>query len=171
MLECKIPCWFHKNAEARPDIRQLLIVAIGSFTGISMIAFLSLENLVLLLPSFGASAVLLFAARQVPMARPRNVFWGHLISAAAGVSTYWLWGANWWSLALGVTLAILGMLITDTLHPPGGATAFTAVLTHQGLSFIMTPVAMGVVWLLVVAKIVHFCGQPRKKTELADKVA
>lgn len=137
----------------------MLIAAIGSFIGISLTAYLTLNyNMALLVPSLGASAVLLYAASHVPMAHPKNVLGGHIISAAVGVAVYQLWGLSWWTLSLGVTLAIASMMITDTLHPPGGATAFAAVFSKQHFSFIFTPVALGVLILVVVAFILHNVG-------------
>lgn len=156
------------------SINQLLIAGIGSFAGIGITAYLSLHyNLALLVPSFGASAVLLYAAPGVPMAQPRNVIGGHLISALVGVIVYQLLGYLWWSLAIAVSLAIVGMMVTGTLHPPGGATAFAAVFTQQDYSFIFTPVAVGVVILITVALVVHnYSGQqkyPHVKTDESSK--
>ncbi|HWI54724.1 MAG TPA: HPP family protein [Desulfobacteria bacterium] len=156
MLRYKIPGWFHKDKDTRPDLRQLAAAAIGSFAGIAITAYFSLsQTMNLMVPSLGASAVLLYAASHVPMAQPKNVLGGHLVSALAGVTVYRLWGLSWWTLALGVTFAIIGMMITDTLHPPGGATAFVAVFTHQDYAFILKPVAAGVLILVIIAIVVH----------------
>ncbi|MCL6611309.1 MAG: HPP family protein [Peptococcaceae bacterium] len=97
---------------------NLLVTAAGSMAGLGLVSFL--------LPSLGASAVLLYGACHVPMAQPRNVLGGHLVSAFFGVSAYQLFGDAWWVIAIGVTLAILAMAVTHTMHPPGGATAFMA---------------------------------------------
>lgn len=96
------------------------------------------------------------------MAQPKNVLGGHLISAVIGVAVYKTLGLSWWTLALGVAMAIVAMMVTDTLHPPGGATAFAAVFTQQNFSFVYNPVAIGVVILIVVALILHrFSGQKK----------
>lgn len=156
MLKRKIPGWFHKNKESRPNFQQLLIAAIGSFIGIATASYLSFNlKLALLVPSFGASAVLLYAASHVPMAQPKNVLGGHLVSAIVGVTVYRLWGLTWWTLALGVSLAIISMMFTDTVHPPGGATAFAAVFTQQNYSFVIEPVALGAFLLVAIAFILH----------------
>ncbi|KJS79962.1 MAG: membrane protein [Peptococcaceae bacterium BICA1-8] len=137
-------------------IYQLTITTLGSFIGISFVAFLSAYyNIYLLLPSFGATAVLIYAACQVPMAQPRNVIGGHFFSALMGVSIYQLLGNDWWTISLGVTLAILLMTLTHTLHPPGGATAFIAVFTEQNYSFIFSPVLIGAVSLVIIAVLVN----------------
>ncbi|MDT3701051.1 MAG: HPP family protein [Thermincola sp.] len=138
------------------DLVRLVRCGIGSFIGISIVAYLSLHyKFELLVPSFGASAVLLYAAPQAPMAHPKNVLGGHLISAMIGVTVYQLFGYSWWSLAIGVTLAILGMVVSGTTHPPGGATAFAAIATQQNYFFVLTSVAMGVVILIAVALFVN----------------
>jgi len=138
------------------SLKEIFWTAVGSFAGIALVAGLTIHfQLPLLAPSFGASAVLLYAACHVPMAQPRNVIGGHLISALAGVGIYYLAGTTWWSLALGVTLAIIGMMLTGTLHPPGGATAFVAVFTGQKLSFVFTPILLGAVLLVLVALVTN----------------
>ncbi|KKM11480.1 hypothetical protein SY88_08440 [Clostridiales bacterium PH28_bin88] len=137
---------------------ETLWSAIGSFAGIGIVAFLALQyRLPLLVASFGATAVLVYAAVDSPLAQPRNVIGGHLISAVAGVLNYQLLGTTWWSIALGVSMAIAAMVLTRTLHPPGGATAIVAVWSGQGYTYIFAPVGVGAVILLLVALLVnHF---------------
>lgn len=143
--------------------KGLLVTAIGSLLGIGLIAWLgSFYKLPLLIPSFGASAVLLYAACHVPMAQPRNVLGGHLISAAIGVLTYYYLGNTWWSIAIGVTIAIISMSLTHTLHPPGGATAFMAVYTGQDFSFVLSPIGVGVFFLIIIALLVNNLSPERK---------
>lgn len=147
----------------KSSLSGLLCTALGSFIGIGLVAVLSVQyNLPLLLPSFGASAVLLYAACHVPMAQPRNVVGGHLVSALTGVLTYQLWGDQWWAISLGVTSAIVAMTVTRTLHPPGGATAFMAVYTKQNFAFIFLPVGLGAVLLIIVALLVNNLSSERK---------
>nr|WP_313884964.1 HPP family protein [Desulfofundulus sp. TPOSR] len=50
-----------------------------------------------------------------------------------------------------------GGSFTRTMHPPGGATALTAILNGQGYMFVLEPVLLGVVVLLAVALLVHWC--------------
>jgi len=140
-----------------------LITGVGSFLGIGLVAILNhIYNLPLLIPSLGASAVLLYAACHAPMSQPRNVIGGHLVSATSGVLVFQLLGNQWWTIALGVTLAIFLMSLTHTLHPPGGATAFIAVYTGQGFSFIFSPVGLGALLLVLVAVVVNNFSSKRK---------
>lgn len=91
-------------------------------------------NLPLLIGSFGATAVLLYGAPQSPLAQPRNVIGGHVVSALIGVVTFQMLGAcGLLAPSLAVSTAIVAMRLTGTLHPPGGATALLAVIGGDGI--------------------------------------
>jgi CBS domain-containing membrane protein len=91
--------------------------------------YLTPEANIFLIGSFGASSVLIYGIINSPLAQPRNLIGGHVISAFVGVLVYKLIPGNLWlSSALSVSLSIVAMQITKTLHPPGGATALIANL-------------------------------------------
>ena len=112
---------------------------IGSFLGILAISYfhsniLDDKDLVLLIGSFGASAVLIYGAGNSPFSQPRNLIGGHVISAIVGVVSYKLFLGNIvFCSAFAVATAILIMQMTLTLHPPGGATALIAVIGSDGI--------------------------------------
>ena len=144
--------------------REHLWTFIGSFLGIGIIGFLNsqyfnaYDNLYLI-GSFGASSVLIYGVINSPLAQPRNLIGGHVISAFIGVLMYKLVpGQVWLSGALAVSLSIVMMQITKTLHPPGGATALIANLPSAkiqalGFFYVISPVLSGVIILLLVALI------------------
>ena len=148
----------------------------GSVLGIALCGYLSSRyfeprDLTLIIGSFGASAVLLYGAIKSPLAQPRNVVGGHMLSALVGVACFQLFGSTIWiASALAVSIAIVAMLATKTLHPPGGATALIAVIggvkVHSlGYSYILVPVGAGAVILLVVALLVNNLSSNRKYPE------
>lgn len=129
---------------------------VGSFIGIFCVASITYRaGVPMMIGSFGASAVLLYSALEGPLSQPRNLIGGHVISAIIAVAIYQMLGKTDLSVALAVSLAIVAMLSTRTLHPPGGATALIAVNTEQGLSFVAYPVLAGALVLLVVALFVN----------------
>ena len=105
----------------------------------------------LLIGSFGASAVLLFGAAESPLAQPRNLIGGHLVSALVAVGTVLAGGTNTLAVALAVGISIFLMYLTRTVQPPGGATALIGVQSHATLAFVFVPVLAGAVVLLLVA--------------------
>jgi CBS-domain-containing membrane protein len=149
---------------------------VGSAIGIGTCGFLSSayfepRDLLLIIGSFGASAVLVYAAIRSPLAQPRNLIGGHIISAFVGVACYKLFGGTVWvAAALGVSLAIVAMLLTRTLHPPGGATALIAVIggknVHDlGFLYAFFPAGAGALILLIVALAVNNLSSERRYPE------
>ncbi len=119
----------------------------------------------LLIGSFGASAVLLFGAPESPLAQPRNLVGGHLVSAAIAVAVVHFTGSGPLSISLAVGLAVLLMYLTRTIHPPGGSTAFIGVQGKASPWFIVDPVLSGALILLLVAlftnNVVHHRQYPK----------
>ena len=143
------------------DFKEHLWTFIGSFFGIGLIGYLQsrslsdLDNL-FLIGSFGASSVLLYGVIQSPLAQPRNLIGGHLVCAFVGVTIRYLVPEVWLAAAFAVSISIVLMQITRTLHPPGGATALIAIIGSEkikalGYMYLLSPVLSGVTILLIVA--------------------
>jgi len=150
--------------ETLVDFKEHFWAFVGSFIGLGTIAYLqykvfSPQDYVLLIGSFGASCVLVYGVIQSPLAQPRNLIGGHVISAIIGVTIQKLLpDAVWLSAPLAVSLSIIFMQITKTLHPPGGATALIAVTGSAqtkalGYMYVLSPVLSGAVILLIAALI------------------
>jgi CBS-domain-containing membrane protein len=149
---------------------------IGSFIGITVVAYINYgffehTDLVMIIGSFGASAVLIYGAIKSPLAQPRNLMGGHIFSAVIGVAAYRVCGDYIW-LAAGVAVAtaIVFMLATKTLHPPGGATALIAVIGSQkihdlGYLYAVIPAGLGALIMLVVALLVNNIPKDRRYPE------
>ncbi|NKI25794.1 HPP family protein [Arenibacter sp. 6A1] len=148
--------------ETLVDFKEHFWSFIGTFVGMGMLAFVQsyfldkTEN-VLLIGSFGASSVLVYGAIQSPLAQPRNLIGGHVISAIIGVTVFkCLPDIIWLTAPLAVALSIVLMQITKTLHPPGGATALIAVMGAPkiealGYYYVLSPVLSGTLILVLVA--------------------
>ena len=146
---------------------------IGAFLGIAAVSYFNfdlLENsdLVMLIGSFGASAVLIYGAIKSPLAQPRNLVGGHIFSAIIGVTCYKLFPSQaWLASSLAVSTAIAVMHATKTLHPPGGATALIAVIGSSkihslGYLYAIVPAGLGAVIMLVVALLVNNLPKSRR---------
>lgn len=149
---------------------------LGSFLGIAAVAMihyqlLAQSDLLLLIGSFGASAVLIYGAVRSPLAQPRNLVGGHVLSAIIGVSAFLLLGHYpFLAAALAVSLAIAVMHWTKTLHPPGGATALIAVLGGDGIHslgylYVVVPVAAGSLIMLAIALLINNLPKTRRYPE------
>ena len=149
---------------------------IGAFLGITPVAFLNYNlfsgsDFVYIIGSFGASAVLIYGAVRSPLAQPRNLIGGHVLSAFVGVACWQLFQPfPWFAAAFSVATAIALMHATQTLHPPGGATALIAVIGSEkihelGFLYALVPVGLGVVIMLIVALVVNNMASKRKYPE------
>lgn len=155
---------------ARADWQDALWSWAGAFSGMGAIAWLSahwLTDQLLILGSFGATSVLIYAAPQSPFAQPRNVLLGSVLSACVGVGcAQWL-GTTALAVALAVSLAILIMQLTHTVHPPGAAAGLIAVVGGPevqalGWWYPLVPVAVGCAVMLVVAILVNNLARHRR---------
>lgn len=130
-----------------------LLSAFGAFLCISLLSYLNFSNLgaVWLIPPFGASMVLVMAVHDSPLAEPKNIFFGHTLSALSGVVIFSIMGSSFLSLGIAVGLAVFVMATFKAIHPPAGANPIIAILGGKGLSFVFVPVALGAIVIIVFA--------------------
>lgn len=83
-----------------------------------------------LMASLGASALLVFALPQSPMAQPWAVIAGNTLSALVGIVVLHLVSEPLVAMPLAASMSILGMFILRCLHPPAAAVALIVVLGH-----------------------------------------
>jgi len=109
-----------------------------------------------LVAPLGASAVLVFAVPSSPLAHPWSVLVGNSLSALVGVACGSIIHHTPSAAAIAVALAIATMMATRSLHPPGGATALLAVLSHASSpAFALHPVALNSLLLVVAGMAFH----------------
>jgi CBS domain-containing membrane protein len=151
---------------AGATFRERVIGCIGALLAIcvsGLVCGLFFGNdpyLPLIVAPIGASAVLLFAVPASPLAQPWSIVGGNTISALVGVTVTWFVADATIAIGLAVSLAILVMSLTRSLHPPGGAAALTAVIggsavTQAGFWFPLVPVAVNSVLLVAVGILFH----------------
>jgi CBS-domain-containing membrane protein len=171
--------WRGTTASNPPRVSraEILWSWLGAAVGIGLLAVLGQRlftpyELPLMIGSFGASAVLVYGAPRSPLAQPRNLVGGHVLSALIGVLCWQILGA-WPALAqaIAVASAIAVMHVTRTLHPPGGATALIATLgtpavTQLGFLFVLVPATVGPLFLLLVALAVNNIAANRRYPEV-----
>ena len=179
----KVPEYLRKmrgtthGSPPRVNNKEIIWSWIGAFLGIAAVAwvgrlFLEGTDLSLMIGSFGATAVLLYGAVRSPLAQPRNLMGGHILSAIVGVTCWKLFHQfPWFAEAMAVATAIALMHLTRTLHPPGGATALIAVIgspaIHKlGFMYVLMPATLGPLILLAVALLVNNIPQSRRYPEI-----
>ncbi|WP_217517726.1 HPP family protein, partial [Vibrio metschnikovii] len=112
----------------------------------------TLNEVALLMAPFGATAVLVFGVPSSPLAQPKNVIFGHLITAFVGVFFTQYIGVSPVTLALATGIAVSAMLMTKTTHPPAGANPLLIMLSGQSWGFLITPVLLGAILIVLAGK-------------------
>ncbi len=130
-----------------------LLSSIGACICISMLSLLHFSDYgeILLIPPFGATMVLVMAVHKSPLAEPKNIFFGHTLSALSGVVIYMLMGSSFISIGIAVGLSVFVMTLFNSIHPPAGANPIIAILGGKSLSFVLMPVALGTLFIIVFA--------------------
>lgn len=160
---------FHSNLDwlntLKPNFKVLplkdrLLCGIGALIGLAVSSLLSLWILgdfkAWYIAPMGASSVLLFAVPASPLAQPWNIMVGNTIAAVVGVTCALFMANPTEAFSVAVALSIMLMMTTDSLHPPSGAVAITAVLggnaVHDlGYAFVFYPVLLNSLLLMIIA--------------------
>jgi len=152
---------------AGATLRERLIGCAGALLGVALVGFIcnsllgGWSHLPLIAAPIGASAVLLFAVPASPLAQPWPIIGGNTISALVGVAVAQLASDPFLAMGLAVSLAIIAMSFTRSLHPPGGAIALSAVIggpvaASTGYAFPFVPVALNSFLLVVLGIALHW---------------
>lgn len=140
------------TAPPRPALRHVLWSWTGAAAAIAAIGALTTATATpWLMAPFGATAVLVFGLPDSPLAQPRNVIGGHLLTTLVGLAFLSALGPQWWSMGLAVATAVALMQLSRTTHPPAGANPLLVMLTGAPWSFLASPVLIGSVAIVLVA--------------------
>lgn len=125
------------KAPARPPLPLTLGATLTAAAALTTLVGLGvLSGHLLLIPPMAASMALIAGAPTLPLAQPRSVVGGQVISAAVGVAVG-LVSHSLWAAALAGGLALGAMILTRTSHSPAAASAAIGATTLEGqLSFV-----------------------------------
>jgi len=139
--------------KSRTNLKTDLLASLGAFLCIFSLAYLSSFDLsiIWLIPPFGASMVLVMGVHESPLAQPKNILFGHVLSALSGVVIFALLGSSPLSLGIAVALSVFVMASFNIIHPPAGANPIIAILGGKGIGFVLMPVAIGAIFIVIFA--------------------
>lgn len=148
------------------SLKEKAVSGVGGVLGILLVmavshSVLGLSGAAMLIASMGASAVLVFGVPHGPLSQPWPVLAGHGVSALIGVACARLMPDAMFAAACAVGLSIVAMRVLKCIHPPGGATALTAVMGGQavhdlGYSFVVCPVLLNALVIVAAAVAVNY---------------
>ncbi len=140
----------------RSSASVIVATVLAAVVVIGGLSYVSRElEVMLLLGSFAASALLVFAYPDSPFCQPRNVLLGHLIGAACGLLFLRFCHVSWWCDALAVGTAIGIMKLTRTVHPPACSNPLIVFALKPAWTFLLFPTLTGAGLIVVVALVYH----------------
>ena len=106
--------------------------------------------------SFGSSMVLLFGFPESPFAQPKNVFFGHLVTALVGVVfVAFIPLPIFINIALAVGVGIFLMILLNIVHPPAGGNPIMVIIGSVSYDYLLSPIIFGCIIIISLAILIN----------------
>ena len=133
-------------------LKKTFFALIFSIITIGLLSFLTYKiNLgIFLLASFGSTMVLLFGYPESPFAKPKNIFFGHILTSLTGIIFFkYISLPIFIIIPLAVGLGIAIMIFFDVTHPPAGGNPIIMISSSASFDFLFTPVITGTILVII----------------------
>ena len=141
------------------SILQKAVIAtfFSTFTiGVLTILTYKTEYGLFLLASFGSSMVLLYGYPESPFAQPKNVFFGHLLTAVVGLFfLYFIQLPIYMTIPLAVGFGVGLMIFFNVTHPPAGGNPIIVIIGSVSFDYLFSPVMTGSIIIIAFAIIIN----------------
>tara|TARA_A100001015_G_scaffold26602_1_gene29778 strand:- start:903 stop:1367 length:465 start_codon:yes stop_codon:yes gene_type:complete len=109
-----------------------------------------------LIASFGSSMVLLYGYPESPFAQPKNIFFGHLLTAIVGMAFLYLVPLPLYlNLPLAVGFGVGLMILLNVTHPPAGGNPIIVIMGSVSPDYLISPVISGSIIILIFGIIIN----------------
>jgi len=149
---------YYKFLMNKENILKSSIAALFSFLTIGALTLLTYKTEfgVFLIASFGSTMVLLYGYPESPFAQPKNIFFGHLLTALVGViCLYILPFPNYILIPIAVGLGVGFMILFNVTHPPAGGNPVIVVMGGVSLDYLLSPIITGSIIILVFGVVLN----------------
>ena len=140
------------------DIKQSALAGIFSIITIGALTLLTYKTDfgIFLLASFGSSMVLLYGYPESPFAQPKNVFFGHLLTAVVGIIfLHFIPLPLYIIIPLAVGFGVGLMILFNVTHPPAGGNPIIVIVGSVSFDYILSPVITGSIIILIFGIVIN----------------
>ncbi len=140
------------------NLKQSFIAGLFSIITIGILTLLTYKTEfgIFLIASFGSSMVLLYGYPESPFAQPKNVFFGHLVTATVGMFFLYLVPLPLFIIIpLAVGFGVGLMILLNVTHPPAGGNPIIVIMGSVSLDYLLSPIISGSIIILVFAIIIN----------------
>ena len=128
------------------NLKQSFIAGLFSIITIGILTLLTYKTEfgIFLIASFGSSMVLLYGYPDSPFAQPKNVFFGHLVTATVGMFFLYLIPLPLFIIIpLAVGFGVGLMILLNVTHPPAGGNPIIVIMGSVSLDYLLSPIISG----------------------------
>ena len=140
------------------NIKHSILAGVFSIITIGILTSLTYKTEfgIFLLASFGSSMVLLYGYPESPFAQPKNVFFGHVLTAIVGmIFLYFIPLPLYLTIPLAVGFGVGLMILFNVTHPPAGGNPIIVIMGSVSVDYLLTPVISGSIIILIFAIIIN----------------
>ena len=140
------------------NLKKSFIAALFSTITIGVLTLLTYKTTygVFLIASFGSSMVLLYGYPESPFAQPKNIFFGHFLTAIVGLFFLYLIPLPIYILLpLAVGAGVGAMILFNVTHPPAGGNPIIVIMGSVSLDYIINPIIIGSFIILIFGVVLN----------------
>ena len=140
------------------NIKKSLIAAVFSTFTIGVLSLLTYKTPygLFLIASFGSTMVLLYGYPESPFAKPKNIFFGHLLTAFVGVLfVNYVPLPIYMIIPLAVGAGVGLMIILNVTHPPAGGNPIIVIMGSVSFEYLISPVISGSIIVIIFGVILN----------------
>ena len=109
-----------------------------------------------LVASFGSTMVLLYGYPESPFAHPKNIFFGHLVTATVGVIVLtFIPLPEYILIPIAVGLGVFSMIMLNVTHPPAGGNPIIVIMGSVSIDYIINPIISGTIIVLIFGVVLN----------------
>ena len=109
-----------------------------------------------LIASFGSSMVLLYGYPESPFAQPKNIFFGHLLTAFVGIVILnFIPLPIYISIPIAVGLGVGLMILFNVTHPPAGGNPIIVIIGSVSFDYLINPIIIGSIIVLIFGVLIN----------------
>ena len=140
------------------NLKQSFFAGIFSIFTIGVLTALTYKTElgIFIIASFGSSMVLLFGYPESPFAQPKNVFFGHLLTALVGMFfLHFIPLPIFIIIPLAVGFGVALMILFNVTHPPAGGNPIIVIIGSVSIDYLLSPVISGSIIIIIFAIVLN----------------
>ncbi len=140
------------------NIKQSFLAGFFSMITIGVLTILTYKTEfgIFLIASFGSSMVLLYGYPESPFAQPKNIFFGHLLTAIVGlIFLYFVPLPLFLIIPLAVGFGVSLMILLNVTHPPAGGNPIIVIMGSVSIDYLLNPIIIGTIIILLSGIIIN----------------